>query len=235
MNFVNRVALVTGGSGTLGWEITQELLHGSARVAVAARDEARFEQRLKTVPNLKRHLEFVESDLACPGEADRVVDLVRARLGGPHIVIHAAGVPPGPPRGLADMDAGVFRAAWEANVMTAFLVTRAALAAADGAEPLRIVHIGTRLDAVAGGPAVHVHVACRVAVSAMARGVARERARGGVRCNVVCPGLLDTRANRQAFPDIEADLWSKPGDVARAAVLLAAEETAGLNGAVLTV
>lgn len=235
MNFVNEVAVVAGGTGALGWEVTQELLHGSARVVVIARDAARFDQRLKTVPNLTSHVEFVAADLTSPGEADRAVDLVRRKHGGLHVLVHAAGTAPGPPCALTDSEAAAFAAAWQANVVTAFLTTRAVLAAVDEAQPLRIVHVGTRLDAYADCPSVHVHVACRAAVTVLARGVARERSRGSVRCNVVCPGLLETRANRQAFPDLGGGLWSKPGDVARAAVLLAAEETKGLNGAVLPV
>jgi NAD(P)-dependent dehydrogenase (short-subunit alcohol dehydrogenase family) len=235
MNFVNKIAVVAGGTGTLGWEITRELLHGSAQVVILARDAGRFEERLKTVPNMKGHVEFLAADLTSPGETDAAVDRVRRDHGGLHVLVHAAGTPPGPPCPLSDAEASGFGTAWAANVMTAFLTTRAVLSGRDGDQPLRIVHVGTRLGAYADCPQVHVHVACRNAVVALAQGVAREAPRDRVWCNAVLPGLLSTRANRNAFSGLDERFWSKPAEVARAAVLLAAEETENITGAVISV
>lgn len=236
MNFVDKVAVVPGGTGTLGWLIVQQLLHGSARVVIVSRDEARFEQRLKTVPNMKAHLEFRRADLRRADDVERLVDAVHDAHGRVDLLIHAAGTPPGPPRAIVETTADEFEDTWSANVTTAFLVTRALLASARAEDLLRIVHIGTRLGNYVDRPPLHGHVACRNAVACLAEGVAHERGGGReVVCNLVCPALLDTRANRQAFPDLDDALWSKPGDVARSAALLVSEETAGLNGTSLPV
>ena len=43
MDFDNRVALVTGGTGALGHAVTLELLESGARVAIPYRDAAEWE------------------------------------------------------------------------------------------------------------------------------------------------------------------------------------------------
>ncbi len=81
-----RVALVTGGSSGLGAGLARALAGAGARVALVARRRDRLEALAEEIGGLA-----VESDLSDPDELDRVVPEVARSIGGPEILVNAAG------------------------------------------------------------------------------------------------------------------------------------------------
>ena len=92
--------------------------------------------------------------------------------------------------------------------------------------------------------ATHAYAASKAGVIGLTRAMAATYAKKGIRCNVVCPGLIETPMSRRAQDDawIRARLpelqpltrdFGRPEDVAQAAVYLATASF--VTGAVLTV
>jgi meso-butanediol dehydrogenase / (S,S)-butanediol dehydrogenase / diacetyl reductase len=132
-----------------------------------------------------------------------------------------------------------------ANLRSVFLVCKHAVPRLRAAGGGAIVTLSSTLALVGDEDfATHAYAASKGGVIALTRAMAVAYAKEGIRCNVICPGLIATPMSRRAQddPGILARLpelqpltgdFGRPEDVAEAAVYLA---TAPLvTGAVLTV
>ena len=134
----------------------------------------------------------------------------------------------------------------DANLRSVFLLCKQAvpLLRANGGGAL--VTVSSVLALVGGDEdfATHAYAASKAGLVGLTRAMAATYARDGIRCNVVCPGLIATPMSRRAQddPHIRGRLkelqpltgdFGRPEDVAAAAVYLATAPF--VTGAVLTV
>jgi len=133
----------------------------------------------------------------------------------------------------------------EANLRSMFLYCKHAVPLLRTAGGGAIVTVSSVLGLVGGDEdfATHAYAASKAGVVGLTRAMAATYAKDGIRCNVVCPGLIETPMSRRAQDDarIRARLpelqpltgtFGRP-DVAAAAVYLATAPF--VTGAVLTV
>jgi NAD(P)-dependent dehydrogenase (short-subunit alcohol dehydrogenase family) len=219
-------ALITGGTGGLGVSVVEAFLADGWRVVVPDILPGPHER-------LPDAAETLQADLTDPDDVARVV---RA----------AAGEADQPLRALANLVGGFkadqpvaetplthFEALFALNVRPTYLVTQAALPAlvAAGGGGIVCVSANSVLQPFAGAAG---YVASKAAVLAFARVVAKEHAADGVRCNVIAPTMIDTPANRAANPD-SIDKLVPPERIARTIRFLCGDESAAVNGQVVTV
>jgi meso-butanediol dehydrogenase/(S,S)-butanediol dehydrogenase/diacetyl reductase len=134
----------------------------------------------------------------------------------------------------------------EANLRSVFGYCRHAIPLLRAAGGGAIVTVSSVLGLVGGDEdfATHAYAASKAGVIGLIRAMAATYAKEGIRCNVVCPGLIETPMSRRAQGDarIRARLpelqpltgdFGRPEDVAQAAVYLATAPF--VTGAVLTV
>jgi meso-butanediol dehydrogenase/(S,S)-butanediol dehydrogenase/diacetyl reductase len=134
----------------------------------------------------------------------------------------------------------------DANAKSVFLYCKRAIPLLRAAGGGAIVTTASALALVGGDDdfATHAYSASKAAIVGLTRAMAVTYARDGIRCNVVCPGLIATPMSRRAQDDprIRARLpelqpltgdFGRPEDVAAAAVYLATAPF--VTGAVLTV
>jgi NAD(P)-dependent dehydrogenase (short-subunit alcohol dehydrogenase family) len=229
-----RVVLVTGvgGRGQLGFAIARAFADRGARVAVTGRGEE--------VEGVAQELGggvAVVADLTRPEEVDRVVDAVRQRWARLDVLVNVAG-------GLRTMKP-VAETSWDewrdeadANVTTAFAMTRAALPLlreSGGAVVNFASPAGARAMAGLGA-----YSAAKAGVISLTRALALEEGRNGVRVNAVAPGLVDTESNLASAggdggaEGAAARMVSRE-DVASVVLFLASDAAAGVNGEVIQV
>jgi NAD(P)-dependent dehydrogenase (short-subunit alcohol dehydrogenase family) len=134
----------------------------------------------------------------------------------------------------------------DANLTSVFRYCRLAIPLLRRAGGGAIVTTSSALALVGGDDdfATHAYAASKGALISLTRAMATTYAKDGIRCNVVCPGLIETPMSRrvQDDPRIRARLpelvpltgdFGRPEDVAAAAVYLATAPF--VTGAVLTV
>jgi NAD(P)-dependent dehydrogenase (short-subunit alcohol dehydrogenase family) len=219
-------ALITGGTGGLGVSVVAAFLEDGWRVVVP-------DVSAGSRDRLPAEAEFLEADLTDPDDVARVVrtaagqddaplralaNLVGGFKAGPHVV---------------DTSLTDFEALFALNLRPTFLVTQSALPrlVAAGGGAIVCVSAQAALEPWAGGAG---YAASKAAVLAFARTVAKEHAGDGVRCNVIAPSMIDTPANRAASPDA-VDRMVPPERIAKTIRFLCSDDSAALNGEVLTV
>jgi meso-butanediol dehydrogenase/(S,S)-butanediol dehydrogenase/diacetyl reductase len=134
----------------------------------------------------------------------------------------------------------------EANLRSTFVYCKQAIPLLRAAGGGAIVTVSSVLGLVGGDDdfATHAYAASKAGLIGLTRAMAVTYARDGIRCNVVCPGLIETPMSRRVQDDerIRARLaelqpltgdFGTPEDVAQAALYLATAPF--VTGAVLPV
>ena len=237
------VALVTGGGTGIGRATAIELSRAGYRVAVAGRRREPLEE---TVAELGEGLVLV-GDHADEDDAARFVAETVEVLGGLDVVVNNAGairrnVP------VHEIDVDRFDDQLRINLRGPFLVARAALRWMVEAPPSKeraIVNVASTL-AHRAFPGVASYSAAKAGVIALTRSIAIEYGAYGIRCNCVCPDIIDTplaRTDRDNWEAMAESLPARypiarvgqPGDVASAIVFLALPGASWMSGVVVDV
>lgn len=220
------VALVTGAAGGIGSAVVAALSAAGHRVLGVDRDEA---------------------DLTDADQASGAVGRVVERYGRLDAVVCAHG---GSGRRFGDGPVDeCTEEGWdltlEMNLKSVYLVCRAAVPALRASGGGAIVTVASVLGLVGDRDfATHAYAASKGGLIALTRAMAVSYAPDRIRCNVVCPGLIETpmSARAQADPAIRERLrvlqpltgdLGRPADVAEAVLYLATSPFA--TGTVLTV
>ncbi len=108
----------------------------------------------------------------------------------------------------------------------------------------RIINTGS-VAAILGRPTIHAYVAAKAGLHGLTRSMAAELGRHGITINALAPGYFATELNTALLEDkaftawvearTPAGRWAKPEELGGAAVFLASDAAAYVNGHVLAV
>lgn len=243
----SKIALVTGGSRSIGRETALRLAQEGADVIITyvARADA-AERTVSDLGALGVRAEAIRVDLTGTAELDRFVGDVRgvlARWDRPSldILVNSAGI-----LRLAPFDR-VTEADLDANFMTNyksvfFLIQKLAPLIADGG---RIVNLGSRAAAIAFAPLVS-YGPLKAAVQSLTPYLASFFGKRGITVNAVSPGGLDGDFNQLLFEQMPAARGriadntalgriGVPKDVAGVIAFLCSPAASFINGAILPI
>jgi NAD(P)-dependent dehydrogenase (short-subunit alcohol dehydrogenase family) len=180
--------LVTGGASNIGRGIVHGFAAEGARLVICDVDGEQAEKvRAEALERGAAAAEVAREDLTTEGSGTRAVDAVVRRWGGIDALVNNAGW--SVPGFIAeDTDRARWQRTIEINLFSAIDCTQAALARMREAGSGSIVFISS--DAAFGEIRQGVYGTAKAGLIALARTVAKEHGRHGVRSNVVCPGLV---------------------------------------------
>ncbi|WP_203310875.1 MULTISPECIES: 2-dehydro-3-deoxy-D-gluconate 5-dehydrogenase KduD [Sphingomonas] len=235
-----RIAVVTGANTGIGQAIAVALAEAGADVACVGRTPA--EETVARIREIGRRAEIVSADLSTIEPVARVVDETVAKLGRLDILVNNAGI-------IRRADAVDFTEAdWDAvvdtNLKSVFFLCQAAgrhMIASGGG---RIINIASMLT-FQGGIRVPSYTASKSGIGGLTKLLANEWAKHGVTVNAIAPGYIATNntaalqadaARNAAIVDrIPAGRWGDPADLGGAAVFLASDAAAYVQGHILAV
>jgi NAD(P)-dependent dehydrogenase (short-subunit alcohol dehydrogenase family) len=229
----DKVVLITGGAGNLGLSVTSLFLEEGARVAVPL---YKTDKQVALDALASRHggrLHTFGLDLTTERGAEQAINEVLewgARLDS---VVHLVGGYAGGRR-LIDTPLDLWTRMVELNMTSAFLVARSALVPLVQGGGGTLVFVSSR-SAFQGFTGNAAYSTTKAALITLAKAIAEEYGRDGVRSNVVVPDTIDTEANRQAMPNADPSRWVRPESIARVIYFLASDASRVINGAAVPV
>jgi NAD(P)-dependent dehydrogenase (short-subunit alcohol dehydrogenase family) len=183
-------AIVTGGTSGIGLATAAALLRGGANVLINARrpaPEAQGGLKAIAVEHGRRCL-LVAGDMREPQTSQLLVDSCLETFGRIDTVVHAAGG--AAPGTIMDLSHEAWLDAFDVHVNSTFHLFRAAhaaLASSNGSMTLLSSAAGLR-----GCPGTIAYQVVKASLIQLARALARDHAREGIRVNCVAPGIIRT-------------------------------------------
>ncbi|TFW33157.1 SDR family oxidoreductase [Massilia horti] len=246
VNFEGKIAMVTGASGGLGARFAKALANAGAQVVLASRRVERLKELRAEIESEGGAAHVVELDVTDLASIKAAVAHAETEAGPLDILVNNSGV--SSTQRLLDVSEEDYTYVMDTNLRGAFFVAQQvakrmiARAKGDPRKQHRIVNIAS----VAGLrvlPQIGVYCMSKAGVVQMTKAMAVEWGRYGINVNAICPGYISTEMNEDYFETDQGrkllDMLprkrpGKPEDLDGLLLLLAAEESHFINGAVIT-
>lgn len=230
-----KIAVITAAGAGIG-RASAEAFHLAGAEVWATDIDAR------ALESLKAEYPDINTAILDVTDKDAIGEFAR-RFDGLDILFNCAGyVPDG---GILQCEEGDWDLAFELNVKSCFRVTRAFIPAMLKRGSASIINMSSVASSIKGVPGRFCYGATKAAVIGLTKAVAAEFAGLELRCNVICPGTVDTPSLRQRlsrFDDPEqaekAFIARQPmgrfgtaGEIAALALYLASDASAYTTGA----
>jgi NAD(P)-dependent dehydrogenase (short-subunit alcohol dehydrogenase family) len=244
-----RVAFITGASGGLGAQFARTLSKGGAAVVLAARRIDRLKDLRAEIESEGGDAHVVQLDVTDHASIKAAVAHAETEMGTIDILINNSGV--STTQKLVDVAPDDFDYVFNTNTKGAFFVAQEVakrmIARSRGAAPGtftggRIVNVASMAGLKVLGQ-IGVYCMSKAAVVHMTRAMALEWGKFGINTNALCPGYVDTEINHhhwqtEAGQRLMATLPRKrvgqPHDLDSALMMLVANESHFINGAILS-
>ena len=212
MDFENRVALITGGTGALGNTIALDLLRSGALVTVTYTSGLEWRKLQKRAADLEARLDGVSVDLTRAGDVALVIRDLENRYGHIDFLLCLAG---GFAAGkVEETDEATWDRMLNLNLRTLTSVLRALIPRMIAKNFGRIVTVSSGAILGGGGTGMTAYAVAKGAVRHLSELLAQEVKGHDIRVFCVMPGTMDTEANRRSMPEADFSAWVKIDTVA---------------------
>jgi NAD(P)-dependent dehydrogenase (short-subunit alcohol dehydrogenase family) len=206
-DLTGKVAIITGSSRGIGKAIAERMAQHGAKVVISSRKAGPCEEVAAAINAAEGEgtAIAVPANISSKEDLQRVVDETRKAFGKVDIVVCNAASNPyyGPMAGIADdqfrkiLDNNIVSNHWLINMVIPEMIERN-----DGA-----VIIVSSIGGLRGSPVIGAYNISKAADFQLARNLAHEYGRHGIRVNCIAPGLVKT--------DFAKALWDNPETLKR--------------------
>lgn len=245
-----RRAYVTGGSSGIGAAVVSALAVEGADVAIgASRHAGQAEAAATILRGAGRRAVVITADLTNRAEADRAAEKVLKELGGLDIFVHCAGIDVTNTHRTHDTPDETWDQMLAIHLTAAFRLSKKLIPALlEGKNP-SVTFVGSVAGLVAWEGDVAYNVA-KAGLHHLARCIAADYAKQGLRANAIAPGVIDTPLTRRYASGMEGGedagmkvlsglhpigRYAKPDEVAAAVLFLASDQAGFITGTVLPI
>ncbi|MCP1418629.1 3-oxoacyl-[acyl-carrier protein] reductase [Pseudomonas laurylsulfativorans] len=230
-----KVALVTGGSRSIGAAIAKRLAADGALVALtysASPDKAR--EVVQAIVSEGGRAIAIAADAGEPAAVRAAVAQTVETFGRLDILVNNAGLALGGP--IEDIEFDTYQRMIAVNVTGVFVATQEAVRQMkDGG---RVIHIGSSMTRYAAFPTASLYTLTKGAITGFNRSLVRDLGPKGITVNTVHPGPTDTDMNPDGGavsdfvkPGIAVGRYGQPHEIASLVAFLAGPQAAFITGA----
>jgi gluconate 5-dehydrogenase len=237
-----QVAVVTGASRGLGYEMARALAQCGARVYMTARGAGQLEEAAAALRTQGLDAHAKAFDLADPDACLRAIAEIGAAEGRLDILVNNAGINAWEP--LAEASTATWDRVMGTNIRGPYLLCREAARLMVARGYGRLINIGSAMSVV-GREKITAYVASKHGLAGMTRALAAELGPRGVTCNMMAPGYFRTDINTEilARPGYERGVsariplgrWGNPEEVGGVVAFMASRVSSYMNGHILVV
>ena len=233
MDFQNRVAIVTGGTGALGGAVVKDLLASGARVAVAFIVQPEWDSLNQAVGGRGERLLGVKVDLTKPTDVEAFEREVRTLWGRVDFLVALAG---GFAAGKSyETDEKTWDHMLNLNLRALVNCTRAMVPMMIQQNFGRIVTVSSGSILRGGGAGIAAYAVSKGAVRQFSEILADELKAYDIHVHCLLPGTMDTPANRKSMPKADFPTWVKTEDVARVIHFLLSDDARAVRSVIVPV
>jgi NAD(P)-dependent dehydrogenase (short-subunit alcohol dehydrogenase family) len=238
MKLEGKVALVTGAGSGIGEGISLMFAAEGADISVNDINPEAAEKTANAVKKLGRKAIAIRADVSVATEVEAMVDRTIKELGGVDILVNSAGFSSGGTvldEELENWDRNI-------NVMLrgTYLCAKYAGRWMVEHKTGKVINISS-VTAMGGIPGMGAYIVAKSGVNALTRILAMEWSKLGINVNCISPGVIDTPMTQNTLakrftPESMAEMiplgrMGTAGDIARAALFLASDDSSYITGA----
>ena len=236
----NRVALVTGATGGIGFEVAKRLGKDGYTVILNGIEDGAGADRVKELAAAGITSEYYGFDVTNDEQVTANIQKIGEKYGKIDVLVNNAGGLGGRSR-FEEMTTDFYRNVMALNLDSVFFTSRAAIPFLKKGEIPTIINYTSNAGWNAGGPGAGIYGTSKAGVHAITRALAKDLAEYGIRVNAVSPGTIDTPFHAQiksTKPEVFAS-WKnnimlgrlgQPEEVASVVSFLAGNDAAFITG-----
>jgi 2-deoxy-D-gluconate 3-dehydrogenase len=239
----DKVAVITGGNGGIGFGMAQGLATEGARIVIAARNAAKSAAAVELLKSSGAQALAIEADVTNEDSVSRLFEQAQARCGRVDILVNNAGINIRKP--VQSMAFDEWQQVVSTNLHSAFLCCRAAYPHLKSAGGGKIINIGSMLSIFGAGFAP-AYGASKGGVVQLTKSLASAWAADNIQVNAVLPGWVNTDLTRKARVEVDglhervlertpARRWGEAADFAGVAIFLASAASNFITGVAIPV
>ncbi len=244
MRLDGKVAVITGAGSGIGRAMAERFVAEGAAVVVADLVEERVQAVASALQQAGGRVHPFVGDVGSPEDAERMIDGALGAFGRLDILCNNAGIMDGvTPAG--DVPLELWERVLRVNLTGPFLACRKAIPIMRAQGGGVILNTGS-IGGLHGGRAGAAYTASKHGLVGLTRNIAYMYAADGIRCNIICPGAVETAIGLGGEPNafglarLQLGMGTmprvaKPEEIASVAAFLASDEASYVNGAVIVV
>lgn len=221
MTLKDKIAVITGATGSLGAVVARHFIALGARVALPYR----------TSPDLPQGGLAIRCDVTVESDVEAMLAQVNETLGPPEILLNLVG---GYASGqkLVDLDLEIWHHMLSLNLTSAFLCSKHALRYMLPAGRGRIVNVSSK-TAYDCSPGAAAYAVAKAGVLTLTGCLAKECKGTGISAMAIVPSAIDSPATRESMPKVDPAKFVTREQIAETLAWLASDAGAPVNGSII--
>lgn len=235
-----KIAVVTGASKGIGEAIAQALGHAGAQVVVSSRKQDALDNVARSLQGQGIDAIGIAANAGEMQDLEKLIQRTVETYGGIDIVVNNAATNPvfGP---VLQTDEAAFDKIMQVNVKGPFMLSKLAFPLMKQRGGGSIINISS-IEGLSPEPFMGMYAVSKAALISLTKVFAREWGAAGIRANVICPGLIQTKFSQglwqneailtKMIKELPIARIGQPDEMAGLALYLASEASSYTTGGV---
>ena len=230
MSLKGKVAVLAGGEGPLGREVSKKFLAEGAKVVIGWYSQQEWEEAKGFLSASKGQFAEARVDATKEEQVQNLMRVAKDTFGSVDILLHMVGMVHIGPM-VWETDTAILDRLIDTNLKSAFLCAKHAIKIMLEKKSGRIVFFPARV-AAEPQPRFGAYAVSKAGLITLMQVLREELKDTCITVNAVMPSVMDTFRTRH-MPNPDPDKWVKPSEIADLLSCLCSDEGGALSGAIL--